>query len=94
MLRVFAMRAFRFRGMAETGLRPADAVAKSKPPVFWAEKDSVTRILAGLSVSKLDRILEMIDRTEFRIIEQGIPAAAAMPALLLDISRHKNWKDI
>jgi hypothetical protein len=80
--------------MAETGLRPADAVAKSKPPVFWAEKDSVTRILAGLSVSKLDRILEMIDRTEFRIIEQGIPAAAAMPALLLDISRHKNWKDI
>lgn len=94
MLRVFAMRAFRFRAMAETGLRPADAVAKAKPPIFWAEKDAVTRILGGLSVAKLDRILEMIDRTEFRIIEQRIPVEAAMPALLLDISRHKNWKDI
>lgn len=93
LLRVFSQRIFRLRAMLETGLSPRDAVAKAKPPVFWAEKDMVTRLLSGLSLAKADRCLAMIDATERRIIENRIPAEAAMPALLWDIAQHRTWKD-
>lgn len=90
MLRVFSMRMFRLRAMLEGGLSAQEAVARAKPPVFWTEKDATIRILNNLSVKKVDIILDMIDQTEFRIIEQGIPAEAAMPALMIDVSRQTN----
>lgn len=94
LLRIFAMRAQKLRGLMEAGLSPRAAVDKAKPPIFWAEKDLVVRLLGKLSLAKVDRVLEMIDATERRIIEDRIPAEAAMPALLLDISRHAAWKDL
>ena len=94
LLRIFAMRAQKLRGLMEAGLSPRAAVDKAKPPIFWAEKDLVIRLLGKLNLAKMDRILEMIDATERRIIEDRIPADAAMPALLLDISRHTTWKDL
>lgn len=94
MLRIFAMRAFRLRGLLEGGLSPRAAVEKAKPPVFWTERDLVTRLLGKLSVAKIDRILEMIDQAERRIIEERIVPEAAMPALMFDISRHGAWKDL
>lgn len=94
MLRIFAMRAYKLRALMEEGLSPRDAVAKAKPPIFWTERDMVTRLLGKLSLGKMDRILSMIDATERRIIEDRIPVEAAMPALMLDISRHSSWKDL
>lgn len=93
MLRVFAMRTQKLRSLMEAGLSPRDAVAKAKPPIFWTERDFVTRLLGKLTLWKMDRVLEMIDATERRIIEDRIPAEAAMPALLFDISRHRSWKE-
>jgi len=93
LLRIFAGRVFRMRDMLATGLSPRDAVAKAKPPIFWAEKETVTRMLSGLSLWKMDRILTMLDRTEYLIIEQGVPANAALSTMILEIAHHKGWKE-
>ena len=99
MLRTWSARAFRLRALREAveGPRPIsarDAVAKAKPPVFWAERDRMTRLAGAVTAAKLDRVIEMIDRAEHRIIEQRIPEQNALAALLIDVSRHASWKDI
>jgi len=93
MLRIFAMRAFRLRALLEGGQSPRAAVEKAKPPIFWTERDLVVRLLGKLSVAKMDRILELLDQAERRIIEERIAPEAALPALMLDIARHGAWKD-
>jgi len=93
LLRIFTSRAFRIREMLASGLSSREAVAKARPPVFWAEKDAVIRILSGLTPVKIDRILGLLDRTEHRIIEQGVPIAPAMGQMILEIAGHKTWKD-
>lgn len=93
MLRAFSARVFRMRELVSGGLSPREAVAKARPPIFWAERDAITRMLSGLSLWKLDRILTMIDRTEHQIIEHGVPASAGLATMILDISHHNSWKE-
>jgi DNA polymerase III subunit delta len=92
LLRAFSARLFRLRALLADGKSPARAVEAAKPPVFWKEKDHVISILSGLSLEKVDAMLHEIDRCEHRIIEGGIPAAAAMPFLLTHFATHKTWK--
>lgn len=92
MLRIFAARVQRLQSILASGLPPKDAVAKAKPPVFWAEKDLMTRIISGLSPDRISRLLRVIDRTEHSIVERGTPDIPAMSALIIEISYHKKWK--
>ena len=92
LLRVFAQRCHRLREMLSSGLSPREAVAKAKPPVFWTERDRTIQLLSKLTIARLDRMLEMFDRIEYRIIEQGVPEATAMGMLLIEISHHSAWK--
>jgi len=94
MLRVFSARAFRMRDMLASGLSASEAVEKARPPVFWAEKADMKRMISALTLSKIDRILHMIDRVEHQIIEQGAPVDAALGAMLIQIAHHKGWKEI
>lgn len=93
LLRIFAGRAFRMRDLLASGLSPRDAVAKARPPIFWTEKDAVTRMLSGLTIWKMDRVLKMLDRTEYQIIEKGVPASVALNIMILEIAHHKGWKE-
>lgn len=92
MLRVFATRIHRIRELLATGLSPGDAVARAKPPVFWAERDLMARLVSALTPAKARRLTCLIDRTEYTIIERGTPDLPGMSALLLDIAHHATWK--
>jgi len=93
LLRAFAGRAFRMRDMLASGHSVSEAVEKARPPVFWAEKAAMKKMLGGLSVWKIDRILKLIDQTEYRIIEQGISADAALGSMIVQIAHHQGWKE-
>ncbi len=93
MLRIFASRAFRMRDMLTSGLSASEAVEKARPPVFWSEKAAMKQMISGLSLSKIDRILRMIDRAEHQVIEQGISPDAALGSMIVQIAHHKSWKD-
>lgn len=92
MLRFFSARLHRFRDLAASGLSPRDAVAKARPPIFWTEKDMITRMLATLSVAKIDRMLERLDRTEHQIIEEGVAAEITLGQMLIEFAHHKGWR--
>ena len=92
LLRIFAARAFRLHDLLASNLPPKDAVAKARPPVFWAERDRMIRLVGAVSPNKISRILQRIDRTEYLIIENGAPDLPALSTLLLDLAHHKTWK--
>lgn len=94
MLRFFSNRVIRLQDLLASGLAPKDAVAKAKPPIFWAERDSMTRLVSALSPDKIGRLLKMIDRAEYMMIERGAPDLPAMSALIIDIAHHKQWSKI
>lgn len=92
-LRVFASRLFRLRELTASGQAPRDAVAKAKPPIFWADRDRTVRLLSSLTTAKIDRMICDLDRTEIMIIEQGVPSGLALSAMLVGFSAHRRWKD-
>jgi DNA polymerase-3 subunit delta len=94
MLRAFSNRAFRMRAMLASGLPASEAVEKARPPVFWAEKAAMKQMIGGLSLAKIDRILRMIDKAEYQIIEQGISPEATLGSMIVQISYHKGWKRV
>lgn len=94
MLRFFATRILRLQDLLASGLSPKDAVSKAKPPIFWADRDQMVRMVAALDPDKIARILRIIDRTEFTMVERGTPGLPAMSALIIEIAHHKHWKAV
>lgn len=87
LMRIFSYRINRFLALAQSGLQPSTAVAKAKPPIFWAEKDMFLKVLSRHDTPSLQKVLVMLDRAEHRMIECGAPAAVVLPDMLLTISK-------
>lgn len=92
LLRFFSSRVLRLQDLLNSGMTPKDAIAKAKPPIFWAERDLMTRLLSSLTSDKIGRILKIIDRTEYTIVERGTPDLPAMSSLIIEIAHHRHWK--
>lgn len=61
------------RVLIDSGMNPADAVAKLRPPVFWKERDAVAAQARLWSAKKLNAAYDVLWAAELRAKTAGAP---------------------
>lgn len=61
------------RALIDSGLSPADAIAKLRPPVFWKERDAVAAQARLWTGKKLNAALDVLWTAELRAKTAGAP---------------------
>lgn len=89
LLRAWSWKIQRLDDMIRSGLRPAQAVAAARPPVFFTERAATERALTRLGAAGIGAALEQIDATERAIVHSGHPARLVMERWLVRLS---HWK--
>ena len=89
MARIFAQRLFRLREIAAmhaAGTAPRDAVARAKPPVFWADKARREGQVRRWRPEAIDTALAAIDAAEQDTMDNALPPEVRYGQALFDIA--------
>ena len=74
------------RGHMDRGMTARDAVGQLKPPIFFKERDSFTRQLAGWSSDRLEAALNLVGQAERDCKSTGLPAQAVCARACLRVA--------
>ena len=89
LLRAWGWKLHRIDDMVRANTSPANAVSNARPPVFFAERPLITRILGRLQAASITQALAQMDTTEQGIVSKGHNPRIAMERFLLKLAALK-----
>ena len=75
--------------MQEEGYSADEAVKFAKPPIFWNQKDAMTRALSRLSMRRLVYYLHVLNRSEYSVKSHSSIGHATSEHIMLETMKRR-----